>query len=106
MKNAVKSTNEWKLKTNKSVKNSMRKLKNKKKTKKKNQKQITMKHNDPKTMGHRKSNSKRDVYRNTITSKTRKISNKQHKLTPKTTGKSRKNKQQKEGNHKDLSRSH
>ena len=36
MKNAVKSTNEWKLKTNKSVKNSMRKLKKKtKKTKKK-----------------------------------------------------------------------
>ena len=35
MKNAVKSTNEWKLKTNKSVKNSMRKLKNKQTNKKK-----------------------------------------------------------------------
>ena len=80
----------------------MRKLKKKKETRNK----LQMKHNDPKTMGHRKSNSKRDVYRNTITSKTRKISNKQHKLTPKTTRKSKKNKQQKEGNHKDLSRSH
>ena len=44
------------------------------------------KHNDPKPMGLRKSSSMREVYSDTsLPQKTRKISNKQSKLTPKGT---------------------
>ena len=44
------------------------------------------KEDDPKPMGRSKSSSKREVYSSTISpQETRKISNKQSKLTPKTT---------------------
>ena len=53
------------------------------------------KHDDPKHMGCSKRNSKREVYSNIILrQETRKISNKQHNLTPKTTRKRRTNKTQ------------
>ena len=61
-----------------------------------------------KPMGCSKSNSKREVYRNTsLPQETRKISNKQSNFTPKGTRERRTNKtqsQQKERNHKDQSR--
>ena len=45
---------------------------------------LQRKHDDPKPMGCSKSSSKREVYSNTILpQKSRKISNKQPKLTPK-----------------------
>ena len=44
------------------------------------------KHNNPKPMEHSKSSSKREVYSKSISpQETRKISNKQSNLTPKTT---------------------
>ena len=59
-------------------------------------------------MGCGKSSSKREVYSNTILpQETRKISNRQPNFTPKTTEKEEQNKtknQQKERNHKDLSK--
>ena len=69
---------------------------------------MTMKTNNSKPMGCSKSSSKREVYNNTILSQeTRKTQNRQPNFTPKTTGKRRATKlqdQQKERNHKDLSR--
>ena len=48
------------------------------------------KHKDPKSMGFSKSNSKREVYSNTILpQETRKASNRQPNFTPKATGKRR-----------------
>ena len=53
------------------------------------------KHDDPKPIGCSKSNSKREVYSNTIVlQETRKISNKQPNLTPKATRERRTNKTQ------------
>ena len=44
------------------------------------------KHDDPKSMGHSKSSSKREVYSNSISpQETRKVSNKQSNLKPKAT---------------------
>ena len=69
---------------------------------------MTMKTQLSKTYGCSKSSSKREVYSNTsLPQETRKISNKQSKLTPKGTRERRRNKtqsQQKERNHKDQSR--
>ena len=69
---------------------------------------MTMKHDDPKPMGHSKSSSKREVYSNSISpQETRKISNKQSNPTLKTTRERRTKKtrsQWKEINHKDQSR--
>ena len=49
------------------------------------------KHDNPKPMGHSKNSSKREVYSNRILpQETRKISKKQPKLTPKTTGERKK----------------
>ena len=48
------------------------------------------KHDNSKPMGCSKNSSKREVYDNTILpQETRKTSNRQHNLTPKTTGKRR-----------------
>ena len=56
--------------------------------KKKSQKQMTMKNGNPKSMGCLKSSSKREVYGNiSLPQEMRKMSNKQHKLIPKTTRK-------------------
>ena len=68
------------------------------------------KHDNSKPMGCSKGSLKREVYSNTILSQeTRKSLNRQPKFTPKTTGKTRTTlpptpNQQKERNHKDLSR--
>ena len=49
---------------------------------------MTIKHDNSKTMGCSKSSSKREAYSSTILPKvTRKTSNRQPNLTPKTTGK-------------------
>ena len=57
---------------------------------------MTMKHNNPKPMGCSKSNSKREVYGNTILSQeTIKESNRQPNSIPKTTGKWRKSEKKK-----------
>ena len=54
-----------------------------------------MKCNDPKSVGHSRSISKREVYSDTsLPQETRKISNKQPNLTPKRTRKRRINKTQ------------
>lgn len=67
-----------------------------------------MKIQHPKPMGYNKSSSEREVYRNKILSQERrKSSNKQPKLTPKTTGEERTEKAQncwRKKNHKDQSR--
>ena len=53
------------------------------------------KHNDPKSMEHSKSSSKREVYSDkSLHQETRKISNKQSNLTPKETRKRKANKTQ------------
>ena len=69
---------------------------------------MTKKHNNQKPIGCSKSSLKREVYSYTILpQETRKISNKQSKLTPKGTKERRTNKMQiypKERNHKDQSR--
>ena len=68
---------------------------------------MTMKTQQIKTYGMQQSSSKREVYSNTILpQETRKTLNRQANFTPKTTGKDeqRKKNQQKERNHKDLSR--
>ena len=53
------------------------------------------KHNNPKSMGHYKSNSKSEIYGDTnLPQEIRKISNKQHTLTPKETRERRTNKTQ------------
>ena len=69
---------------------------------------MTTKHDDPKPMGCSKSSSKREVYSDTsLPQKVRKISNKQPRLTPKGTRKTRTNitqSYQKERNPKDQSR--
>ena len=65
---------------------------------------MKMKHNNPKPMGCSKSISKREVYSDTsLPQETRKISNKQPKLTPKATRERTKKpqSQQKERNNKD-----
>ena len=49
--------------------------KSKKKLKKNTQRQMKMKNNDPKSMGHTKSSSKREVYGDTRPQEMRKISN-------------------------------
>ena len=67
-----------------------------------------MKKDNSKPMGCSKSSPKREVYSNTILpQETRKTSNRQPNITPKTTGKRRtKNNQnlQEERNHRDLNR--
>ena len=69
---------------------------------------MTMKHNNSKLMGCSKNSSKREVYNKTILpQEKRKTLNRQPNFTPKTTGRRRpKNRQnqQKERNHKYLSR--
>ena len=66
------------------------------------------KYNNSKPMGCSKSNSKREVYSNTILpQETRKTPNRQPNFTPKTTGKRRTKKtqdQKKERNHKGQSK--
>ena len=65
-----------------------------------------MKQDNSKPMGCSKNSSEREVYNNTILpQETRKTLNRQPNFIPKTTGKRRREKkQQKERNHKDLSR--
>ena len=69
---------------------------------------MTMKHDNSKPMGCSKSSSQKEVYSNTILpQETRKTLNRQPNFIPKTTGKRRTKKsknQQKERNHKNLSR--
>ena len=67
---------------------------------------MTMKTRQLKPMRSSKRSSEREIYSNKILpQETRKISNRQPNFTPKATGKrGRKKNQQKERNHKDLSR--
>ena len=69
---------------------------------------MKMKHDNPKPMKFSKSSAKREIHSNTsLPQETRETSNKQPNFTPKATRKRRKEdpqSQQKERNHKDLSR--
>ena len=61
------------------------------------------KHDNPKPMGHSKNSSKREVYSNRILpQETRKISKKQPKLTPKTTGERKKKRKSKVSRMKEI----